>query len=70
MDCRLVQLKPESGATLRTVQLNALELFAIPSLTETMTLYGLFAAAPALIVPLIRPVLELIASPGGKPLVL
>ena len=54
-------------APLGTVQVNVWLVVCVESEAETVTEYGLPPVAVLEIVPEIRPLVELIAKPGGSP---
>ena len=55
---------------LLTVQVKPMGTLMVPSVTVTVTLYGLADAALKSIVPLMRPLEELMPSPLGRLLAL
>lgn len=51
-----------------TVQVNVWQVLTVPLVAETSTVYGPSAAAPAAIVPVIKPVDVFKDKPAGSPL--
>src|SRR6186997_3612354 len=59
---------PGGGGTVTVHVKDSLSLPPRPSFTVAVTAYGLPADAPLAIVPVMRPVVALTVSPGGRPL--